>query len=93
MENNHHLFSLYEKLKKEIPDTLQLSLEQLQSVYKGNTVIIGSHWKDDKTLMDFMFQYDQKTKALNVKTFVNGKEKKPSEKKGHQPAKRKGIRF
>jgi len=92
METNHHLFSLCEKLKKEIPDTLQLSLEQLQSVFKGNTVIICGH-ESGNNWMDFRFQYDQKTDTLNVKTISHSLEKKPTEMKGHQPVKRKRIKF
>ena len=92
MENNHHLFSLYEKLKKEIPNTLHLSLEQVQNVFQGNTVIICGH-ESGNQWMDFRFQYDQKTDTLNVKTINHSVEKKQTEKIENKTVKRKGVKF
>jgi len=90
----YNIYEFYHgKLKNEYFGYKQLSFEQVQKVFNGETVMVNGMTFANVKLRDFTLEYDKRTNLLNVKALDEKPENKYKTQIERKPVKRKGIKI
>ena len=92
---DYNIYEFYQgKLKDEFLLAGQLSFEQVQKAFIGETVhVSGIKFAKNVTLRDFMLKYDRKTHQISMKAIDDKPEKKQEHRNFRQPEKRRKMKI
>ena len=92
---DYNILGFYGKLQDELFGARQLSFEQIQKLFAGETILVSGMYFANVKLKDFNLDYDRKTNRIIMKTLDEIPEKKQENKRNYisQPEKRRKIKM
>jgi hypothetical protein len=92
---DYNIYEFYQgKLKNDFLLARQLSFEQVQKAFQGETVhVSGIQFAKNVTLRDFTLDYDRKAHQISMKALDDKPEKKQYVKNENKPVKRRGLKL
>jgi hypothetical protein len=90
---SNNIYRFYGKLKDELFGAGQLSFEQVQKLFTGETILVSGMYFANIKLKDFNLEYDRKTNRITMKALDEIPKNKKQETMVKKPVKRKGIKI